>query len=80
MLGLAIDDGARLDAFLHWSEMPLVKIAEFGLVFLLAVHLFGGLRLLAIEFLPWRDGQKNLAAVACGAAFCIAGGFLLNSF
>ena len=51
--------------------MPLVKFAEFGLVFLLAVHLFGGLRLLALEFLPWRDWQKTLAAsAASGCRSC----------
>ena len=79
VLGLAIGDGERLDAFLHWSDLPVVKFAEFGLVFLLAVHLFGGLRLLALEFLPWRDGQKNLAAAALAGAFCIACGFLLGA-
>ncbi len=31
------------DAFLNWTEHPLVLFAEFGLVFLLAVHIFGGL-------------------------------------
>ena len=79
VLALALDP-ARLDEFLHWSEQPLVKAAEFGLVFLLAVHLFGGLRLLALEFLPWRDGQKQFAAAACAIALFVAGGFLLNAF
>lgn len=78
VLGLAIGDGERLDGFLRWSDVPLVKFAEFGLVFLLAVHLFGGLRLLALELLPWRDGQKNLAAAAAAGAFCVACGFLLG--
>lgn len=80
VLGLALDGDAALDGFLHWSRHPLVKLAEFGLVFLLALHFFGGLRLLALEFLPWSDAQKNLAALACAAAFCVAGGFLLNAF
>jgi fumarate reductase subunit D len=30
----------------------------------LAAHLGGGLRVLALEFLPWRDWQKSLAAAA----------------
>lgn len=79
VLGLALTDSETLDVALHWTQQPLVKFAEFGLVFLLAVHLFGGLRLLALEFLPWTDGQKNLAAVACGVAFTIALGFLLGA-
>ena len=79
VLGLALTGEAALDAALQWSEGALVKFAEFGLVFLLAVHLFGGLRLLALEFLPWNDGQKTLAAAASAAAFFVAAGFLLSA-
>lgn len=79
VLGLALDDTARLDGFLRWTELPLVKVAEFGLVFLLAVHLFGGLRLLALEFLPWSPRQKTFAAVAASGAFLVACGFLLSA-
>ena len=38
-----------------------MKFAETVLVLLLAVHMLGGLRLLVIENLPWREGQKRLA-------------------
>lgn len=79
VLGLALEGNAALDGFLHWSELPLVKLAEFGLVFLLSIHFFGGLRLLALEFLPWRNGQKNLAAAALAAAFLVASSYLLNA-
>ena len=51
MLALALTDPVRLDGFLRFTDMPLVKLAEFGLVFLLAGHLFGGLRLMALEIL-----------------------------
>jgi len=77
VLGLAVERAA-LDGLLNWADLPLVKLAESGLVFLLAVHLVGGLRLLALEFLPWRDGQKTLAALAGGVALLAAGLFLLN--
>jgi fumarate reductase subunit D len=79
VLALAIDDAARLDAFLVWTEAPPVTLAEGGLVVLLAAHLAGGLRLLALEFLPWREGQK--ARIAVGAGFALAAGllFLLNA-
>ncbi len=77
-LGQAIKGEAALDGFLRWTERPLVKAAEFGLVVLLAAHLAGGLRLLVLEFVGWRAWQK--AAVAAGAAFALAAGllFLLN--
>ena len=79
VLGLALSGADALDSALHWSQQPVVKFAEFGLVFLLAVHLFGGLRLLAVELLPWKDGQKNFAAMACSVAFAVALGFLLGA-
>ena len=36
-------------------------------MFLLAVHMLGGLRVLVIENLPWREGQKELAYGGAGA-------------
>ena len=77
-LGQAIHGDASLDGFLRWSDQPLVKLAEIVLVMLLAAHFAGGLRLLFLEFLGWRDWQK--AAVAAGAGFSLAAGllFLLN--
>jgi len=47
-------------------------------VVLLAAHLGGGLRVLAIEFLDWHEWQKTLAAAAAalmlgaGLAFALA--------
>ncbi len=79
VLGLALGDSADLDAALHWTEQPLVKAAEFGLVFLLSVHLFGGLRLLVLEFFAWTAAQKTLAAAAAGLSFFVACGFLLRA-
>jgi fumarate reductase subunit D len=67
-LGQALQGEAKLEGFLRWTDQPLVKFAEFGLVLLLAAHLTGGLRLLALEFLPWRDWQKSLLAWAAGGA------------
>jgi len=80
VLALALDGEAELNRFLHWSQAPAVKLAETGLVFLLAIHLFGGLRLLALENMPWRDSYKNMAALAVAGAFCVACGFLLRAF
>jgi fumarate reductase subunit D len=71
-LGQALSGEAALDAFLAWTQRPLLKASEIGLVFLLAAHLTGGLRLLLIEFVGWRqESQKALLAAAGGvAAFC----------
>lgn len=65
----------ELDAFLAWTQQPMVKLAEWGIVLALAAHFAGGLRVLALEFLPWQDGQKTLAAAA--AAVTVAVGLAL---
>ncbi len=78
-LGLAIDGEARIDAFLKWTERPLVKLGETGLVFLLVVHMLGGIRVLLIENLPWRDTQKSLALAAVAAAGLAAVVFLVRA-
>jgi len=79
VLGLALTDASALDGFLKWTSNPLVKIAEIGLVFLLAVHIFGGLRVLALEFLPWSAKQKTYAAMALATSFFVAISFLMNA-
>lgn len=73
-LGTALQGEARLETFLLWTEQPGVVAAEWGLVILLAAHLAGGLRLLALELLPWREWQKMLAALA--AAFALVAGLV----
>lgn len=79
VLSFALNERERLDAFLRFADDPMVKIAEFGLVFLLALHVFGGLRLLALEFLPWSPRQKTMAASAFAAALLVAGTFFLQA-
>lgn len=79
LLGLVLTSPERLDGFLHWSDLFVVKIAEFGVVFFLAVHFFGGLRLLALEFLPWSGPRKSLVAGSIAGAFLVSGVFLLNA-
>jgi fumarate reductase subunit D len=80
VLGLAIRGEAALDGALIWSDQPLVKLAEAALIVLLAAHLTGGVRLLALEFLPWRDWQKTLAAVTGGLSLAAGLLFLVNVF
>jgi fumarate reductase subunit D len=78
-LGLAIDGEARLDRFLHWTADPFAKAAETVLVVLLAVHLAGGLRLLALEFVGWSERQRQLVAASFGFALLFGLLFLLNA-
>lgn len=77
-LGTAIEGEARFESFLRWTDNPLTKFAEFGLVVLLAAHLGGGLRLLFLEFVGWRHWQSRAIAFAftLGLAFGLL--FLLN--
>jgi len=77
-LGQALQGAAALDGFLRWSEEPLVKFAETGLVLLLAAHMTGGVRLLLLEFLAWRDWQKSLLAIAAGVSLVAGLAFALN--
>jgi fumarate reductase subunit D len=79
-LGLAINGEASLDRFLRWTDQPAVKLAEGGLIFLLIVHLLGGLRLLVVENLPWSDRQKQMATAAAAASAVVAFVFLVRVF
>jgi len=79
-LGLALEGEARLENFLRWSDQPLVKASETLLVFLLAIHMLGGLRLLFLENYSWREGQKQFALVSLAVAMVVAFGFLAAVF
>ena len=79
VLASALTGAAALDSALRWTEQPLVKASEVVLVFLLAVHLGGGLRLLLAEFGGWRAAwQPALIAAAGGVAVSCALLFALN--
>jgi fumarate reductase subunit D len=71
----ALSRALELDAFLAWTREPLVQVTEWGIVVALAAHLAGGLRVLALELLPWHAWQKALAATAAG--FTVAVGLAL---
>ena len=77
-LARALQGQAALDALLRFTDAPLYKLAEWGLVVLLAAHLCGGLRVLVIEFLPWSGLRKDWIAatvgvsIAAGLAFALA--------
>ncbi len=80
VLGLALEDAAALDGFLRWTENPLVKLAEWGLVIVLSAHLAAGLRLLVIELLPWRGARHGLIGLGAGASLLAGILFLMSAF
>ena len=73
VLGLALDDTARLDGFLAFTQIPVVKAAETVLVVLLTVHLAFGVRLLALELMPWKS-PRDLRATWVDAGIVLAAG------
>jgi fumarate reductase subunit D len=77
-LSRALQGEAALEGFLRWADNPLVKAGEWLIVVLLAAHLAGGLRVLALEFLGWRRRQKDMVAATAGIALACGLLFLLN--
>jgi fumarate reductase subunit D len=79
VLGRAIEGADQLDGFLALSAQVPVKLAETALVLLLAAHLSGGLRVLAIEFAGLTGGRALGLALGGGATAAAGLLFLLNA-
>ena len=77
-LGLALNGAAPLDAFLAVTRQPVAKAAEWALVVTLATHMALGLRVLALEFLPWRDRTAATVSTCLGGALLVGLLLLLN--
>ena len=79
VLGLALEGTDPLNRFLAFSELPLVKVAEWGLVVLLSVHLLFGLRVLMLELTDWpnaSDGRTGWIIPSVVAALVVGFVFL----
>lgn len=76
-LGRALAGAQVLDGFLKFTDQPVFKLGEWGLVVLLALHLAGGMRLLLIEFGPWSGLRKNWIAAGVGVAAAAGLAFVL---
>jgi len=70
MLSLLLTDPLRFDRFLIWTDLPLVKLSESVLIFLAAVHLLGGIRVIVYEWFcaspkqgPWIVASVMLSVV-----------------
>ena len=77
VLGMALNEAA-FDAAINWTNLPLVKFGEWGIVVLLTLHMTGGIRLLALEFLPWSEGNKARIAASLGVALLFGAGLALG--
>lgn len=77
VLATALHADSALDGMLRFTDRPLFKLAEWGLVVLLALHMTGGVRLLLIEFRPWSGLRKDWIAVAAGAGLVAGLAFAL---
>ncbi len=71
-LSKSLQGEASLNSFLRWTDTALFKFAEWGLVCLLAAHLVGGLRLLLIEFAPWRGVRSGWIVGMLGTTLSVA--------
>ena len=77
-LGQALHGEAALQGLLSWTDQPLFKLAEWGLVVLLTVHLVAGVRVLLIEFRPWAGPRRGLITLAAMAGSVMGAAFLLS--
>jgi fumarate reductase subunit D len=77
-LGQALQGAAALEGFLRFTDQPLFKFGEWGLVVLLALHMMGGVRLLLIEFGGASGLRKNWIAGAVGFAAAAGMAFALS--
>jgi succinate dehydrogenase subunit D len=77
-LATALNGANALDAFLAVTRQPLVAFAEFGIVIALAVHITLGLRVLAIEFLDFREKTLAALSICLAAVFAVGLIFMLN--
>lgn len=78
VLGLAIESEAALEDAIRWTDQPLVRFGEWGLVVLLTLHLCLGGRVLVLEFLPWRDSRKRLIGLGAATSFFVGLIFLFH--
>lgn len=59
LLGTALNDDASLQSALAFTDNILVKVAEWGLVVFLVIHLLFGIRILVLELTAWPHGKAN---------------------
>jgi fumarate reductase subunit D len=78
-LATALDGAGALDSFLSITGNSLVKLSEAGLVGALALHMALGLRVLAIEFLRFRERTVSAVSACVLVAAALGLAFLFNA-
>jgi len=77
-LGTALGGADSLQSFLGVTHSGFVRIAEWGLVTALGMHMALGIRVLAIEFLAVRERGAVIVSVCVACSVTIGLLFLLN--
>jgi len=77
-LGTALQGANALESFLALTRRPLAEFAEIGIVVALAIHMTLGSRVLAIEFLGFREKTVALLSVCTAAVLAFGLFFALN--
>ncbi|MGH8277823.1 MAG: succinate dehydrogenase, partial [Steroidobacteraceae bacterium] len=78
-LATALNGATAFDSFLALTRQPAVMAAELGIVVALAIHMTLGLRVLAIEFLDFREKTLAALSVCVAAVFAVGVIFILNA-
>ncbi len=81
VLGAALEGAQQLDSYLAFFDVVAAKFAEWGLVVLLAIHLFFGSRVLMLEFTKWptrTDARTGWIVPGVVAALLVGVVFLLQ--
>ncbi len=78
-LGTALQGADRLESFLGLTHNLAVRTAEWGLVCALAVHMALGLRILAIEWLAYRERTAIVVSGCLATSFAVGLLFLLSA-
>jgi len=77
VISLLLKDPEKLDVFLSWTQTPAVKFTEAVLIALAALHLAGGIRIVAYEFATQKAARRLWIvsvfafAASCGVLFVI---------
>ena len=78
LLATALNGADALDALLDITQTLVLKILEGAIVVALALHMALGLRVLALEFLAFRDRTAVTVSLCLVAAIAIGILFALN--
>jgi fumarate reductase subunit D len=77
-LGMALGGADSLQSFLGVTHNLFVRVAEWGLVTALGMHMALGIRVLAIEFLAVRERSAVVVSACVACSLTVGLLFLLN--